>query len=122
MTTRVATATEHDRLVAALARKLEQDGFHVEADHIGHANGAPQAIGGHVPDIKATKYGALIVAEAETADTIGSEETRRQWSAFSSATGGYGQEFHVIVPQASLGTAKRQASAWGIRVDNWWWV
>ena len=71
--------TVHDKLVRALARRYEQEGYSVQADDIDHPNGAPPLINGHYPDIIAATLGHTRIAEAETAESIYSSHTRDQW-------------------------------------------
>ena len=112
-------SASHDKLVRALARTYENEGYVVQADGISHPNGSPQQIGGYVPDITASTLGAARIAEAETDSSLNSEHTRNQWRAFSRIPG---TSFEVIVPQGSLGVAKSQAAKWGINVNKWWYL
>ena len=64
---RVSSST-HDRLITALARKYEEEGYYVKADHVGHPNGCPPEVNGYIPDVAA--YAGFpprltIIAEAE---------------------------------------------------------
>jgi len=113
------TQSAHDKLVKALADKFETEGYFVKADHIEHPNGAPSEVNGYKPDIYATKTNQRIIVEAETCDSIGTDETHQQWQAFSVAVG---MEFHVIVPKQCLATAQEQAKLWGVNVDKWWYL
>jgi len=111
--------TAHGRLVQALAQQYESQGYYVQADHIGHRNGSPPTINGHVPDVAAYSGGTLrIVVEAETCDTILDSDTRDQWAAFARSP----YCFEVIVPKSCLQDAQMQASMWGATVDKWWWL
>ncbi len=115
----LTTKQIHTQLITALVKTYKDKGYYVKADHINHPNGAPASINGHIPDIAAYSQGQLIiVAEAETCDTIGGTETYNQWSAFSRGR----HKFHVIVPQACLADAQNQAAIWQITVDQWWWL
>lgn len=122
MSVRIPTVSQHDQLVRALADTFDSQGYHVRADHISHPNGAPGSIGEHVPDIKAWNDSQIVIAEAETSDTISTNETHTQWTAFSNATKRANAYFHIIVPKDSLESAKAQASNWGIHVDQWWYI
>lgn len=51
--TTVRSRTTHSKLIRALVAKYEAQGYYVRADHIGHPNGRPLEIGGHVPDVAA---------------------------------------------------------------------
>ena len=111
--------TAHAQLVRALVGQYESQGNYVKADHIGHRNGSPPTINGHVPDMAAYSGGTLrIIAEAETCDTISDSDTRDQWGAFARSP----YRFEVIVPKSCLQDAKMQASMWGVAVDKWWWL
>jgi len=110
---------EHEQLITALANKFTAEGYSVKADHIGYPNGAPAQIVSHIPDISASKLNQRIVIEAETGDSISTDQTFSQWREFSRIAG---CEFHVIVPKKSLQLAQNQAQTWGIRVDHWWYL
>jgi len=120
MTTRNITSKKiHDTLVHSLVSEYEKKGYSVKADHIGHPNGRPPEVYGCVPDVAAYKNGRLcIIAEAETCDSISDLDTQRQWNAFSQSN----HHFEVIVPKSCFDEAKRQASAWSITVDKWWYL
>lgn len=112
------SANTHDRLVKALVDKFGKEGWTVQADGIGHPNGSPDPIDGFVPDMIAWKHGETpIIAEAENCDSIYSEHTRKQWTAFAKVIG---YKFHVIIPKSCFASAQQQATEWGIRVDYWW--
>ena len=111
------TDEEHNVLLRAIVNKLQSEGMTVKADHISHPNGQPPIIGGHIPDIEARSYVNKIIVEAETADTVSIEETRRQFAAFSNA---YGYQFHVIVPNGMIPIMQKQVQDWGLRVDKFW--
>jgi len=116
------TYVSHSDLVRSLARRFERDGYRVKADHIAHSNGAPQPVAGRVADIAAFGKGGVILAEAETGETLELLHTRRQWTAFSRAASGPGCYFHVILPRALVGRAQRLAELWGVHVDKWWHI
>jgi len=106
-------------MITALVDQYAKEGYSVKADHIGHPNGAPVPVNGHIPDVAAYSGGNIkIIAEAETCDSISGTETHDQWSAFSRSS----YAFHVIVPKSCLEDAQNQARAWGISVDKWWWL
>ena len=108
---------KHETLIRALVKKYEANGLYVEADHISHPHGRPPRIGNHIPDVAAYNQGKLlIIAEAETCDTISDDDTRSQWSDFSESD----YRFEVIVPESCIEAAKIQARIWGIIVDQWW--
>ncbi|GAG15959.1 unnamed protein product, partial [marine sediment metagenome] len=69
MATRITerSRTAHAQLIRALVREYESQGYYVQADHIGHRNGSPPPVNGHIPDVAAYSGGTLrIIAEAET--------------------------------------------------------
>lgn len=107
----------HTTLVKALVAAYESKGYYVQADHVGHVNGSPPEINGHIPDVAAYHNGSLyIIAEAETCDTVSNSDTCEQWKAFSRSQ----HQFDIIVPKSCFDEAQRQASIWGITVDQWW--
>ena len=109
----------HDRLVWALVRKYEEEGYYVKADHIGHPNGVPPAVNGHVPDIVAYRNGPLVlIAEAEVCEDLQDDHTCEQWQAFSRSP----YLFDIIVPKSCYDEARRQAAAWGVIVNAFWWL
>jgi len=115
MTERSRTA--HAQLIRALVGEYESQGYYVQADHLGHRNGSPPAVNGHIPDVAAYYDGTLrIIAEAETCDTISNSDTRDQWTAFCRSP----YRFEVIMPKSCLQDAQMQASLWGVAVDKWW--
>lgn len=119
MATRITeqSRTKHATLIRALAKRYESEGYYVKADHIGHPNGSPPFVGGHIPDVAAYSGGVLqIIAEAETCDTISDASTEAQWKAFSRS----GYWFDVIVPKSCFQSAELQASIWGVNVHKWW--
>ena len=108
--------SDHDKMVVAMARKFEAEGMFVKADHIGHRNGQPNMVYGHIPDVEAVLNNKKILAEAETQDTFDNPETKNQFVAFSRADA----EFHVIVPKECLDEIKRKAAGWGVTVNQYW--
>jgi len=80
-----AESNQHFTLVASLVRYLESNGWKVT-----HADGVsnyprPAQVVSHIPDVRATKQQGNLVAygEAETCETLGSEQTRQQIDEFS---------------------------------------
>ena len=110
------TQSLHDTMVRSLANKFANDGYTVYADLPGFTQ--PPKIVNYIPDLYAVKSSVKIIGEAETCDTIGTDHTKEQYSAFSNVPG---TEFHVIVPESCLEQAKRYAAIWGITVDKWWY-
>ncbi len=107
----------HKLLISALAMSYENKGYYVKADHINHPNGIPPQVNSKIPDLAVYYNGSLcIIAEAETCDTISENHTYEQWEAFSRSP----YRFDVIVPKACLQESQRQASTWGINVNQWW--
>jgi len=111
------TQSDHDKMVKTMADKFEREGMQVKADHIGHRNGQPPSIGGYIPDVLATAMSKKIILEAETPETIASEDTRKQMQAFSTVNGA---EFHVIVPKGYTAEMRQKAREWGINIDQVW--
>ena len=96
----------------------------IKADHINYNNGAPNNYNGHIPDITAihADTNQYIFCEIETPDTINTQETYDQLSAFRNALGASGL-LHIGLPYLSdLAEAKRVVRLWRIRVDQWWYV
>jgi len=113
------TRVLHNRLILALVEEYEKNGCYVKADHISHPHGKPDPVNGHIPDIVVYSNGKIIIiAEAETCDTISDISTLEQWQAFSRSS----YQFHVIVPEECLEAAKRQATLWSISVNKWWYL
>ena len=117
MSSDLRDSLQHNLMVAALARWLENEGYFVKADHIDHPSGAPKDLNGRRPDVYATKPGAVVIGEAEVGERLNDGHTEQQWKAFSQTA--LGTQFHVIVPDAYLEDAKRQAAAWGVTVHRW---
>lgn len=111
----LTTQTHHDTMVSAWASDLKEKGYTVYADIKGYSK--PPEFSGHIPDIYAFNFEHKIVGEVETCDSIGSDHTKEQYTAFSRVNGA---EFHVMVPKSCLEEAKAYARQWGIRVDMWW--
>jgi hypothetical protein len=107
----------HNRLIRALVNRYKEEGYtNIKADHINHPNGAPDPVNGYRPDISAQKGSTYLIAEAETCDTIGTQETLDQWRAFDASW----KEFHVIVPKRCFEEAEKSARDNLITVDQWW--
>ena len=109
--------SDHDKMVKAMADKFERDGVTVKADHIGHRNGQPPEIGGHIPDVFASNSYKKIILEAETPETISLEDTKKQMQAFSDVSRA---EFHMIVPKGHTDELRQQAKEWNITIDKIW--
>jgi len=108
----------HEALIREMVTSYEaQKYYNIKADHIGHKNGSPTEVNGHIPDIYAEKNNATVICEAETADSIYEYRTIDQWEAFSHST----YEFHVVVPMSALDDAKKIAAQHNITVDFWWY-
>ena len=93
----------HFLLANVLVNSLEKDGFEVRADHIGGLRGAPTPVQGLTPDIEAVKGEEIRLIEVETTSTVGSEETRKQITAFASKPG---VEVFLAVPYDSVEEAR----------------
>ncbi|MDZ7611546.1 MAG: hypothetical protein U5L10_02180 [Candidatus Moranbacteria bacterium] len=111
----------HDSLIKTRIIGYRREGHtDVRADHLSGYN-QPEIIGDHIPDITSKKEGKFFVTEAETKETIGVEETAKQWQSFSMYTNGRDKIFHVVVPESCLKEAKKFAEKEGIRVDRWFY-
>lgn len=94
----------HFLLINVLVNALEEEGFAVEADHVGGMRQKPESIGGYVPDIVARKGDQIRLIEVETQSTLASSRTASQIEAFcqhASAT------IIVAVPFDCLTPARR---------------
>ena len=112
-----SSRTMHKRLTAALARTYEEEVYGVQADEIGHPNGAPPLVNGHQPDVAGYRNRQLVrIGEAETADSLNDDHTRQQWQAFSRSP----YWFDVIVPESCLFTARMRAAAWSVHVSRFY--
>ena len=94
----------HFLLANVLVNSLEKDGFEVRADHIGGLRGAPTPVDGLIPDIEAVRGEEVRLIEVETPSTVGSEDTRRQITAFA---GKPGVKVFLAVPYDSVDEARR---------------
>ncbi|MGC9516526.1 MAG: hypothetical protein ACP5C3_02355 [Methanomicrobiales archaeon] len=87
-------AQVHDRLIRSVVKKLEKEGYSVQADHINHPNGKPKECRGHSPDVRAIRGLEEILIEVETCDTV-LFNNEHKWRRFSFKPG---TKFYVIVP------------------------
>jgi len=124
--------TAHDDLVRLLAKHYSSLGYKgIRADIPGSTE-TPAGIywsstpdQKYIPDIVCFKNdisNTLIVAEAETCDTLRSSHTQEQWKLFSAHAKHNNGEFHVIIPQACKEEASTVAREWNIVVNHFWWV
>ncbi|KKR29995.1 MAG: hypothetical protein UT61_C0016G0006 [Candidatus Woesebacteria bacterium GW2011_GWA1_39_8] len=110
----------HNSILLQTVGHLENQGHtNIKADHIGYPYEQPTSISGYMPDITSFLNSVFQVTETETKESVGTQETANQWSAFSKATNGYSKKFVVNVPKTCLEDAKRFAQEKGIRVDGW---
>ncbi len=72
----------HFLLISVLVNALEEEGFAVEADHVGGMRQKPESIGGYVPDIVARRGDHIRLIEVETQSTLASPRTASQIEAF----------------------------------------
>ena len=86
----------HDSKVAETARRLERQGFDVQADLPGHAR--PPMMGGHIPDIVARKPGKTLIREIETPSSLKSDAD--QQDALREAAQARGADFRVLVARS----------------------
>lgn len=75
--------TQHDKKIADIAKKLQDQGYEVQADVSGFAQ--PDTIGGYRPDINATKGSKRRIIEVETPDSVNSSRDVMQQKAFQQA-------------------------------------
>lgn len=123
MPARTAAAEgQHQTMVQGMASHLIQQRYtSVLADHPGWA--CPAQIVNHIPDVTAVRAdGVGYVLEVETCETISDAHTHSQWSEFAWYAANNGYIFAVYVPQVCLQQSQQQATAWGIRVGEWWWI
>ena len=108
----------HESLIKTRIKELEKDDHsNIKTDHLSDYE-KPDKIGDHIPDITSEKDNIFYITEAETKETIGTEETVDQWKAFAS----YGDitgdtKFHVVVPASCLEDAKKFAEENEIKID-----
>jgi hypothetical protein len=102
----------HFLLANVLVNSLEKDGFEVRADHIGGLRGAPTPVDGLTPDIEAVKGGEVRLIEVETPSTVGSDETKKQITAFA---GKPGVKVFLAVPYDSVDDARRLRDELGVK-------
>lgn len=74
---------KHDQRVKKEARKLERQGFEVQADISGFAK--PETIGGYRPDVVAKKGRQRKIVEVETPESVDSARDVGQQQAFRRA-------------------------------------
>lgn len=72
--------SKHDAKVREIAKKLEKQGFGVQADIPGYPT--PDTIGGYRPDIVGTKGKERKIHEVETPDSLNSARDQKQQQAF----------------------------------------
>jgi len=94
----------HFLLANVLVNSLEKEGFEVRADHIGGLRGAPTPVDGLTPDIEAVKGEEVRLIEVETQSTVGSEDARKQITAFA---GKPGVKMFLAVPYDSVDEARK---------------
>lgn len=82
--------TAHDKGVLAEARELERDGWNVRADVTEEEFEQPPEVGGHRPDVYATKRGGTRIVEIET----DLDDDHDQHSAFRRSAGQTGAKFY----------------------------
>lgn len=109
----------HNSMVEVQANHWKSKGYRVSADLPGWAQ--PALIRGFIPDV-AAEGGLLgidrVITEVETAESLNTDHTRRQWLTFSSLRG---IRFEVVVPESALAQAQALARGWRVRVDRWWY-
>lgn len=84
----------HDKGVLATASELNKNGWDVRADHLqGHGYDKPPEVGGHVPDVYATKRGGTRIVEIETSP----DDDREQHEAFRRSAAQTGANFYGYI-------------------------
>ena len=104
----------HFLLSNVLVNSLEKDGFEVRADHIGGLRGAPTPVEGLTPDIEAVKGEEIRLIEVETPSTVGSDDTRKQISAFAKKPG---VKAYLAVPYESVDEARKLRDELGVEFN-----
>lgn len=124
--------TAHDNLVRLLAKHYSSLGYKgIRMDVPGSTetpsgiywNATPEQK--YIPDITCFKNdisNTLIIAEAETCDTLRSDHTKEQWKLFAAHAKNNNGEFHVIIPLICKEIAQSVATELGITVHHFWWV
>lgn len=69
--------SKHDQKVKKIAKKLEEEGWTVQADLPGHDQPDPIGKKKRIPDIVATKSGAERIYEVETKETMSSDKEQQ---------------------------------------------
>ena len=106
----------HKNLIVAMVKLFVDKGYTVKADHISYEGGIPDDYGGKRPDIYAIKNDKeKFFLEAETCDSISSQESKEQWQVFSSKID---VKFWMIVPKECLKELKEKLDEWKITVDS----
>lgn len=107
----------HNKLIKAMVRKLEADGYeNIRADHINYAEGAPDSYGGNTPDISTSKNAHTnIVIEAETLDSLDDTDTKEQLQVLSTIPN---TKFWIIVPLEVVPILKARLKEWSIFYDE----
>lgn len=128
----ILSQASHDDLVRLLAKHYSSLGYKgIRADFPGSTetpsglywSTAPDQK--YIPDITCFKNDAantLIIAEAETCDTLRSSHTREQWQLFAAHAKNSNGEFHVITPQSCKEDAQAVAKEMNIVVHHFWWL
>jgi len=122
----------HDNLVRLLAKHYSSLGYKgVRADVPGSAE-TPTAIywqsrpeQKYIPDITCFKndtVNTVIIAEAETCETLRCTHTAEQWRLFAAHTINVNGEFHVITPKSCEALARTVAQELNIVVTTFWTV
>lgn len=122
--------TLHDKLVRSLAKHYSSLGYKgVRADMPGSVE-TPSAIywtnrpeHKYIPDITCFKNddaNTVIVAEAETCESLRVSHTAEQWKLFSAHAKSVNGEFHIITPKSCTDEAKKVANELGVIVKLFW--
>ncbi len=114
---------DHDEMVRSWVKVLQGRGYTVKAD-LPEFKDKPSPVHGKIPDIEATNESEIIIGETETCESIGWDDTRDQFVAFTKGRSKT-RKFHAQAPKKCLEDLKKQMRAWkadgyDIDVDSFW--
>jgi len=89
-------ATKHDKKVAQIARKLEREGYTVQADISGYDTPDKIGQGNYIPDIVAKKTSSTKIIEVETPTSL-NKDVEQQQAFRRSAAQKSGTTFEIAV-------------------------
>src|SRR3990167_3104637 len=95
------TEDVHLDMIQSAIGYLESDNHtQIKADHVGETYTQPFPISGEIPDITSLKITTFYATEVETKEGLSSQDTIRQWSAFSRFCESGNRQFCVVVPKS----------------------